>query len=329
MTNKQDIPLPTPIKFRNGEHLCHKNGDAYIVVETPEEGLIIEATLQPAYGYRKLKPKNPMEARRKWIRPQTEMEDGRFVSLGFGKAPLNPCGEMALPEFRPDWPRTMDLPDHLKHMPVVYGPIDTERNNLITKSGQEILQNMMDDPRIKKLMLSDTYGLLPRPDEAKGMLTVGYGVKPKAEVSPLMNQLMDRAGIREFSLEGFEGIMTEREVDEAAKKAIEFGYDGEDLSVILDAIRSIGINTLTVSDAMGNTRPNILKVERRADRMLAERKEAPVSAVSAAPMTSGDSGSMLGGIVDAAGEIVSGALDSVGNVCSGVDECLSGIGDGL
>ena len=40
-----------------------------------------------------------------------------------------------------------------------------------------------------------------------------------------------------YDSKGFEGIMTENEVDRAAKKAIEMGYDGEDLSIILEAIQ--------------------------------------------------------------------------------------------
>ena len=93
---KKEIPPYKAPKFRNGEHVRHlKTGEVYVVVGTPSDGYIIERTLEHAYCYKKRDPKNIVEMNRKWIRSQTEMEDGRFAVDGHEQRG-GPCGEISL-----------------------------------------------------------------------------------------------------------------------------------------------------------------------------------------------------------------------------------------
>lgn len=54
------------------EHL--KTGFLYIIVLGPEEGIVLEATNEPAYVYKSLFYKSAL-----WVRSAKEMQDGRFV----------------------------------------------------------------------------------------------------------------------------------------------------------------------------------------------------------------------------------------------------------
>ena len=59
--------------FRMNQMVRHvKTGGEYKIIGTPHR-FRIEATNQPAYAY----TKSPVD--KIWIRPQAEMEDGRFV----------------------------------------------------------------------------------------------------------------------------------------------------------------------------------------------------------------------------------------------------------
>jgi hypothetical protein len=76
MEKRRLIPH-TPIQFAEGTCLKHlKTGDLYLITLTPESGLRIEATGEPAYGYRPLQDTTPV-----WVRSQTETEDGRFLQM--------------------------------------------------------------------------------------------------------------------------------------------------------------------------------------------------------------------------------------------------------
>lgn len=67
------LPAPTPVRFPLGSSLRHKKGGRYRVISTPDV-CRIEKTLEPAYAY-------ISEEGSIWIRPQAEMEDGRFEML--------------------------------------------------------------------------------------------------------------------------------------------------------------------------------------------------------------------------------------------------------
>lgn len=69
-------PQITPA-FEVGDVVKHlKSGGSYVVTGTPAR-VVIEATLHPAYTYRQAVGNDD----RIWVRPQTEMEDGRFELL--------------------------------------------------------------------------------------------------------------------------------------------------------------------------------------------------------------------------------------------------------
>lgn len=64
-------------KFRVGERLRHvKSGRIYRIVDLPTR-MRIEATAAPAYSY--CLADSPDITL--WVRPQVELEDGRFVSV--------------------------------------------------------------------------------------------------------------------------------------------------------------------------------------------------------------------------------------------------------
>jgi len=65
---------PLDCLFWESAVVRHRNGTEYIVVQTPNT-CRIEAGNVPAYAYKEklYGPDNKF-----WIRPQTEMEDGRF-----------------------------------------------------------------------------------------------------------------------------------------------------------------------------------------------------------------------------------------------------------
>ena len=264
---KKEIPPYKAPLFRNGEHVTHaKSGESYVVVGTPSDGYIIEETLEHAYCYKKLRPRNPAEMNRKWIRSQTKMEDGRFVSESYEQRG-GPCDEILLPVCSPK----------LKVVRV------KERPAL--------------DPLLKDTAISFEL------DWNRKMI--------------------------------FDGVLTSNEIDRAADKAIEMGYDGKDREIVFKAAHAVGLGSLIPSllNEMGNAVPNVVSIQRAADRKLEERKTAQVSGVSAAATSSGDGGSIFGEVLEAVGDIAMGALDSVGDACSGIGECvgevLSGIGDGL
>lgn len=67
--------------FSEGDLVRHRKGGYYIIVLTPAD-CIIEAGVRPAYAYR---PKGELAP--VWVRPQTEMEDGRFTLVEQGFTP--------------------------------------------------------------------------------------------------------------------------------------------------------------------------------------------------------------------------------------------------
>lgn len=69
-------------KFQLGDTIIHRKHDAikYIVIGVPQEGWMIEETLEPAYIYTAVIPPDD-RVNRKWIRPETQMEDGRFTKI--------------------------------------------------------------------------------------------------------------------------------------------------------------------------------------------------------------------------------------------------------
>lgn len=58
----------------------HRNGTEYLIVATPRD-CRIEAGAVPAYAY---KERMYRPGGRLWVRPQAEMEDGRFVLVDGG-----------------------------------------------------------------------------------------------------------------------------------------------------------------------------------------------------------------------------------------------------
>jgi hypothetical protein len=70
-------------KFAPGDILTHqKHPDSrYIVVGVPSEGWTIENTLELAYIYLPFSEHATIGLPRKWVRPQIEMEDGRFTKI--------------------------------------------------------------------------------------------------------------------------------------------------------------------------------------------------------------------------------------------------------
>ncbi len=65
--------MTSEAKFSAGDHLRHRKGGLYVVEITPDQ-CRIEAGAVPAYVYRAADGL-------RWVRPQTEMEDGRFQRL--------------------------------------------------------------------------------------------------------------------------------------------------------------------------------------------------------------------------------------------------------
>lgn len=70
-------------KFQLGQFVSHrKHTDSrYMIVGIPEEGWVIEKTMEPAYVYIPFSEETMIGPPRKWIRPQVEMEDGRFTRI--------------------------------------------------------------------------------------------------------------------------------------------------------------------------------------------------------------------------------------------------------
>lgn len=66
---------PIESKYKSGDVVLHRNGTYYVIEGTPSQGYLIERTSEPAYVYTDLQ----FPCGRKWIRPQDEMEDGRFT----------------------------------------------------------------------------------------------------------------------------------------------------------------------------------------------------------------------------------------------------------
>jgi hypothetical protein len=389
---KKEIPPYKASLFRNGEHVTHvKSGDVYVVVGTPSDGYIIEETLEHAYCYKKLKPKNIAEMNRKWIRSQTKMEDGRFVSGSTEKAQEgvlqgNPCGEVLIPASS----------DHrlMSTSPMGVGTYSQEQidsHNALMKNLQEKamksvcdtsslsdLKKFLDDHLTEAmcfdpLMISSGYPAIEDFNEAliRSKLEDFYRVEgaKRFEVKEISfnnfeyDRLQNRVRFRiVMSVQGFEdfycdfvvnnlpskkstggstfdGVLTSNEIERAADKAIEMGYDGKDREIVFKAAHAVGLGSLIPSllNEMGNAVPNVVSIQRAADRKLEEKKTAQVSGVSAAATSSGDGGSIFGEVLEAVGDVAMGALDSVGDVCSGIGECagevvggiLSGIGDGL
>ena len=65
-------------KFKRKDIVMHvKTGGTYKIVMGPDDFVRIERTLTPVYIYKSLNPNENTQ----WVRPQNEMEDGRFVKL--------------------------------------------------------------------------------------------------------------------------------------------------------------------------------------------------------------------------------------------------------
>lgn len=70
-----------PAKFKEGQKVLHERGSEYIILQTPDHGLRLEATGEPAYSYQA--PYGFMEMPGPiWVRGAKEMEDGRFTAVG-------------------------------------------------------------------------------------------------------------------------------------------------------------------------------------------------------------------------------------------------------
>lgn len=58
--------------YSHGAVVRHRvTGGVYVILGTPSDGFVIEDTNEPAYLYK--------GSKEVWVRPQSEMEDGRFV----------------------------------------------------------------------------------------------------------------------------------------------------------------------------------------------------------------------------------------------------------
>lgn len=69
-------------KFKVGEPVTHISGNKYIILEVPEEHKLIEYTLEPFYKYKSLNSEDKQHY--EWIRPKSQMEDGRFKTWEIG-----------------------------------------------------------------------------------------------------------------------------------------------------------------------------------------------------------------------------------------------------
>jgi len=70
--------MENPYLFKQGQIVRHLNtGGEYVIVGTPDV-FRLEADRKPAYAYRSTDPTKPEV----WVREQSEMEDGRFKTLG-------------------------------------------------------------------------------------------------------------------------------------------------------------------------------------------------------------------------------------------------------
>jgi len=70
--------------FNEKDIVRHKNGDDYIILDTPEFARI-EETNEPAYYYTRADGND----KRRWMRSQTKMEDGRFTLISKGVSNAN------------------------------------------------------------------------------------------------------------------------------------------------------------------------------------------------------------------------------------------------
>ena len=65
-------------KFKRNDVITHtKTGGTYKIIMGPEDFVRVERTLTPAYIYKSITHGENTQ----WVRPQDEMEDGRFVKL--------------------------------------------------------------------------------------------------------------------------------------------------------------------------------------------------------------------------------------------------------
>lgn len=76
----KDSEPTLPVKFRKNQLVTHvKSKGVYLICGLPDE-YAIEATGERAYAYQQApRADNPHGSQVKWVRGQTEMEDGRFV----------------------------------------------------------------------------------------------------------------------------------------------------------------------------------------------------------------------------------------------------------
>jgi hypothetical protein len=66
-------------KFDNFDIVVHvKTDKRYQIIAVPFDFLRIESCNEPYYVYRNPKEKDPST---QWVRPKSEMEDGRFISI--------------------------------------------------------------------------------------------------------------------------------------------------------------------------------------------------------------------------------------------------------
>lgn len=61
--------------FKAFQHVQHKGGSVYRILDTPDKNLRLEATNETFYSYRLLDESD----KRMWFRCKAEMEDGRFT----------------------------------------------------------------------------------------------------------------------------------------------------------------------------------------------------------------------------------------------------------
>lgn len=67
--------------FPRNARIRHRKGSVYEVLLLPSDALRVEATQELAYAYWAAEPEEGKE-RTIWIRPRTEVEDGRFTLVG-------------------------------------------------------------------------------------------------------------------------------------------------------------------------------------------------------------------------------------------------------
>lgn len=78
-------------KFKVGSFVRHRNGGVYFITRNPDDGYVMEETLEPRYEYAPVIPHGTIKG---FSRSQSKMEDGRFELIP------NPTMEMKSAKLR-------------------------------------------------------------------------------------------------------------------------------------------------------------------------------------------------------------------------------------